>query len=308
MINTDMISLSLLAASIRMATPLTLAALGGVFSERSGVVNIALEGMLLNGAFAAVVATHYTGNPWVGVLAAVAVGLLTALIHAAVTVTFKADHIVSGVAVNLLALGATQFLCWVIYGNSGNSERVAGLASWRIPLVDRIPLLGPVLSGHSPLVYIAILTMVLAHFLLFKTVFGLRLRSVGEHPLAADTMGVKVSPMRYTGVLISGALAGLGGAFLSLNTHYFVKNMSGGRGFIALAAMIFGKWTPFGAAGACLLFGFLEALQMSLQGGGVPTQFIQMIPYLATMVVLVSAVGRATPPAGVGRPYVKEAE
>ena len=303
-----MIIWNLIAASIRLATPLSLAALGGVFSERSGVVNIALEGMLLNGAFAAVVATHYSGNPWVGVLAALAVGVATALIHALVTVTFKADHIVSGVAVNLLALGATQFLCWVVYGNSGNSERVIGLSPWRIPLIDRIPVLGRILSGHSPLVYIALGAVILAHFLLFKTVFGLRLRSVGEHPLAADTMGVKVTLMRYAGVLISGALAGLGGAFLSLNTHYFVKNMSAGRGFIALAAMIFGKWTPFGAAGACLLFGFLEALQMSLQGGGIPTQFIQMIPYLATMLVLVSAVGRATPPASVGRPYIKGAE
>jgi len=303
-----MISLEIISASIRMATPLTLAALGGVFSERSGVVNIALEGILLNGAFAAVVATHFSGSPWVGVLAAVGVGLLTSLIHALVTITFKADHIVSGVAVNLLALGATQFTCWVVYGNSGNSERVVGLPVWQIPVVSRVPVLGQILSGHSPLVYVAVLFVLVAHFLLFKTVFGLRLRSVGEYPLAADTMGVKVSIMRYWGVLISGVLAGLGGAFLSLNTHYFVKNMSGGRGFIALAALIFGKWTPFGAAGACLLFGFLEALQMSLQGGGVPTQFIQMIPYLATMVVLASAVGRATPPAAVGRPYLKESQ
>ncbi|MFC1683524.1 ABC transporter permease, partial [Candidatus Zixiibacteriota bacterium] len=216
-----------------MATPLTLAAVGGTFSERSGVVNIALEGILLNGAFAAVVATHYSGSPWVGVMAAVLVGLLTSLIHAVVTITFKANHIVSGVAVNLLALGATQFTCWVVYGNSGNSERVVGLPVWRIPLVERIPVLGQLLSGHSPLVYMAIVIVLLAHFLLFKTVFGLRLRAVGEHPLAADTMGVKVILMRYCGVLISGALAGLGGAFLSLNTHYFVKNMSGGRGFIA---------------------------------------------------------------------------
>jgi simple sugar transport system permease protein len=302
------IQLEIIAASIRMATPLTLAAVGGTFSERSGVVNIALEGILLNGAFAAVVATHYSGSPWVGVLAAVLVGLLTSLIHAVVTITFKANHIVSGVAVNLLALGATQFTCWAVYGNSGNSERVVGLPVWRIPVVDRIPVIGQLLSGHSPLVYLAIVVVLLAHFLLFKTVFGLRLRAVGEHPLAADTMGVRVILMRYCGVLISGALAGLGGAFLSLNTHYFVKNMSGGRGFIALAAMIFGKWTPYGAAGACLLFGFLEALQMSLQGGGLPTQFIQMIPYLATMIVLASAVGRATPPAAVGRPYLKESE
>jgi simple sugar transport system permease protein len=300
-----MISLEIISASIRMATPLALAALGGVFSERSGVVNIGLEGIMLNGAFAAVVATHFSGNPWIGVLAAVLVGSLTALLHAVVTVTFKADHIVSGVAVNLLALGATQFTCWVVYGNSGNSERVVGLSAWHIPLIGQVPVLGHIISGHSPLVYLAILLVLLAHFLLFKTVFGLRLRAVGEYPLAADTMGIKVILMRYCGVLISGVLAGLGGAFLSLNTHYFVKNMSGGRGFIALAAMIFGKWRPFGAAGACLLFGFLEALQMSLQGGGMPTQFIQMIPYLATMVVLASAVGRATPPAAVGRPYIK---
>ncbi len=288
-----------------MATPLILASLGGLFSERSGVVNIALEGILLTGAFASILATYYTGDPWVGVVAGVFAGILVSLIHAAVAVIFKADQIVSGVAINLLAAGATQFLTWITWGSSSNSPTVEGMAHWSLP-----EAWGPVARGinviighYPPLVYVALVAVAVAHVVLWHTPFGLRLRATGEHPAAVDALGVSVKKMRFAGVLLSGALAGLGGAFLALNTHQFVKNMSAGRGYIALAAMIFGKWNPVGAAAACLLFGYAEAVQMGLQGQQVPSQFVQMIPYILTMIALVGVIGRARPPAALGKPY-----
>jgi simple sugar transport system permease protein len=297
--------LAVLDSALRMATPLILTALGGLFSERSGVINIALEGILLTGAFASVLVTYYTGDPWAGALAGVFAGMLISLLHAVVSIVFRADQIVSGVAINLLAMGATQFLTWIVWGSSANSPPVPGMAHWRLPEVW-----GPIARGVSavighypPLVYIALASVFVAHAVLWRTPFGLRLRATGEHPEAVDTLGVNVRKMRFSGVLLSGALAGLGGAFLALNTHQFVKNMSAGRGFIALAAMIFGKWNPLGALGACLLFGYAEAVQMGLQGRDVPTQFVQMIPYVLTMVALVGVIGRARPPAAIGKPY-----
>ncbi len=300
-----MFELAVLDSALRMATPLILTALGGLFSERSGVVNIALEGILLTGAFASIVATFYTGDPWAGAAAGVFAGMLVSLLHAVVSIVFRADQIVSGVAINLLAMGATQFLTWIIWGSSANSPPVAGMAHWALPeswgaLARAV---NPVIGHYPPLVYVALGSVAVAHVVLFRTPFGLRLRATGEHPEAVDTLGVSVHLMRFSGVLISGALAGLGGAFLALNTHQFVKNMSAGRGFIALAAMIFGKWNPVGALGACLLFGYAEAVQMSLQGRNVPTQFVQMIPYVLTMVALVGVIGRARPPAALGKPY-----
>ena len=300
-----MFELAVLDSALRMATPLILASLGGLFSERSGVVNIALEGILLTGAFASIVATYYTGNPWAGVFAGVFAGILVSLIHAIVSIVFKADQIVSGVAINLLAMGLTQFLTWIIWGSSANSPPVQGMAHWSLP-----ETWGPVARGvntvighYPPLVYVALALVAVSHVVLFRTPFGLRLRATGEHPEAVDTLGVSVHAMRFAGVLMSGAFAGLGGAFLALNTHQFVKNMSAGRGFIALAAMIFGKWNPVGAFAACLLFGYAEAVQMGLQGQAVPTQFVQMIPYVLTMVALVGVIGRARPPAAIGKPY-----
>jgi simple sugar transport system permease protein len=297
--------LAVLDSALRMATPLILTALGGLFSERSGVVNIALEGILLTGAFASVLVTYYTGDPWAGALAGVFAGMLISLLHAVVSIVFKADQIVSGVAINLLAMGATQFLTWIIWGSSANSPPVPGMAHWRLP-----EAWGPIARGVSavighypPLVYVALGSVFVAHAVLWRTPFGLRLRATGEHPEAVDTLGVSVRKMRFSGVLLSGALAGLGGAFLALNTHQFVKNMSAGRGFIALAAMIFGKWNPLGALAACLLFGYAEAVQMGLQGREVPTQFVQMIPYVLTMIALVGVIGRARPPAAIGKPY-----
>ncbi len=301
------------ASVIRIAIPLTLAGLGGVFSERSGVVNIGLEGIMLTSAFTAIAATNFTGNVWLGIFFAVLAGILLGLIHAIVTVSFKANQIVSGVAINLFASGITVFLSWLWFHET-QIMALKSLPIWgfKVPSPgETFPLVRSLIiifAHHSPLVYLTIVIVLIAHILIFRTPFGLRLRSVGEYPQAADTLGVNVINMRYIAVMISGALAGLAGSFLSIEqAHFFVKEMSGGRGFIALAAMIFGKWTPFGTVGAALLFGVGEALAIRLQGiFTIPVQFINMVPYLLAIFVLVGAIGRATAPAADGIPYEKE--
>lgn len=299
-----------IASAIRLAVPYTLAGLGGTFSERSGVVNIGLEGIMLTGAFTAVAVTNLavptfgvSAGPWVGLLAAIVVGILVGLIHAVICVTFKSNQIVSGIAINIFAAGITVFFSWLLF----NKTQIEAAASLRIPGLYQLPGAASLFSRFPPLVFLTILVVIISHIVLFKTVFGLRLRSVGEHPKAADTLGINVYKMRYIGVMISGALAGMGGAFLSLeHAHYFVKGISGGKGFIGLAAMIFGKWTPFGTAGAGLLFGLGEAISMRMPSNIVPVEFIHMIPYILTMFVLAGAVGRATPPAADGVAYSKE--
>ena len=294
--------LAILASSIRLAIPYILAGLGGTYSERSGVVNIGLEGMMLTGAFTAVAVTNATGNPWVGLTAAILAGMLLGLVHAVVCVTFKADQIVSGLALIVFAAGITVFCAWLLY----NQTQIKVEAYLRVPVLHNIPVFKELFSQIPPLVFLTVAIVIASHFIIFKTVFGLRLRSVGEHPQAADTLGISVVKMRYTGVIISGALSGMAGAYLSLeHAHYFVKGISAGRGFIGLASMIFGKWTPFGTAGAGMLFGFGEAIKPYLPKV-VPSQFIDMIPYVLTILVLASAIGRATPPASVGVPYIKE--
>ncbi|MBD3308000.1 ABC transporter permease [candidate division KSB3 bacterium] len=283
---------ALLASAIRLAVPYTLAGLGGTYSERSGVVNIGLEGMMLTGAFTAVAVANKSGSPWLGLCGAIGVGMLLGLIHALVCVTLKSNQIISGLAINIFASGVTVFFSWLLFNLT------------QIQVEDK--LLFPVLQ-IPPILPLTVVIVVASHFIIFKTTFGLRLRSVGEHPQAADTLGISVYKMRYAGVMISGALAGLAGAFLSLeHAHYFVKNMSGGKGFIGLATMIFGKWTPLGTAGAGLLFGFGEAVSLRVSSAGIPPQFIDMIPYVITMFVLAGVVGRATPPAADGIPYSKE--
>jgi ABC-type uncharacterized transport system permease subunit len=294
--------LPILASSIRLAIPYILAGLGGTYSERSGVVNIGLEGMMLTGAFTAVAVTNATGSAWVGLMAAILVGMLLGLVHAVVCVTFKADQIVSGLALIVFAAGITVFCAWLLY----NQTQIKVEAYLRVPVLHNITFFKELFRQIPPLVFLTVAIVIVSHFIIFKTVFGLRLRSVGEHPQAADTLGISVVKIRYTGVIISGALSGMAGAYLSLeHAHYFVKGISAGRGFIGLASMIFGKWTPFGTAGAGMLFGFGEALKPYLPKV-VPSQFIDMIPYVLTIVVLASAIGRATPPASVGVPYVKE--
>jgi simple sugar transport system permease protein len=294
--------MAILASSIRLAIPYVLAGLGGTYSERSGVVNIGLEGMMLTGAFTAVAVTNATGSPWAGLLGAIIVGILLGLVHAVVCVTFKADQIVSGLALIIFAAGITVFCAWLLY----NRTQIQVEAYLRVPVLHDIPVFKELFNKIPPLVFLTVAIVIVSHFVIFKTVFGLRLRSVGEHPQAADTLGISVAKMRYTGVVISGALSGMAGAYLSLeHAHYFVKGISAGRGFIGLASMIFGKWTPFGTAGAGMLFGFGEALKPYLPKV-VPSQFIDMIPYVLTILVLASAIGRATPPASIGVPYIKE--
>jgi general nucleoside transport system permease protein len=307
----NIINLSLLASMIRLATPLILAALGGLYSERGGVINIALEGIMLAGAFTAAAVTVFTHNPWVGMLAAVAAGVLVAAIHAVASIEFRANQVVVGTAINIMFIGVPALVSGALFESTGSTPqlpREQTLPDWNIPLIDRIPVLSQLLSGHKPIVYIALLAVPVSYYVLFRTRFGLRLRAVGENPEAADTAGVSVARMRYAGVLLSGVLAGLGGAYLSIGQNsLFTRNMTAGRGFIALAALIFGKWHPVGAFLACLLFGLADAISIRMQGVvNIPVQFIQIIPYVLTLVVLAGFIGRAIPPRAIGEPYVKE--
>jgi len=303
----DVFNVGLFAAALRMATPIAFASLGGIFSERVGIINIGLEGIMLTSAFSGVAVSYFTSNPWLGVLAAVLVGGLLGLFHAVLTVKFVGNHIVSGTGINIFAMGFTAYMSQIIWGSRGASESVRGLRAVSIPLVKDIPLVGGVIGTHTPLVYILLVLTVISHIVLFKTPFGLRIRAVGEHPAAADTAGVDVFRIKYLCVMVSGMLAGLGGAFLSLgHLNLFAWGMTGGRGFIAMAAMIFGKWMPFGAFGASVLFGFADALQMRLQALGLlPPQIILTIPYVLTVAVLAGVVGKAVAPSDY-KPYVKE--
>ena len=298
---------AVLAATIRNATPLVFAALGGMFSERSGVVNIGLEGLMLISAFAGVVGAFLSGTVWIGLLFAVGAGLLFALIHAVMCVTFEADQIISGTAINLLALGGTAFLMVIVFGQGGTSPDVEKFDPIAIPLLSQIPVVGRALFDQSLLVYLMYAMVPITFFVLFRTPFGLRLRATGEVPEAVDTAGVSVARMRYYGVALSGMLAALGGVYLSMSLlSSFTEGMTAGRGFIALAAMIFGRWHPVGAFGAALLFGLGGALTIRVPPEAIPNEFIQMIPYVLTIVVLAGFGGRAIAPAAVGKPYRKE--
>jgi simple sugar transport system permease protein len=291
-----------------LATPIVYGSLGGLFSERAGIVNIGLEGMMLTGAFAGVAVSQFSGFAWLGVLAAVAAGGLLGLLHGVITVKFAGNQVVSGTGINIFALGFTAYMSQVLWGSRGASEGyVPGLPPISIPLLQDVPILGDIISGHTPLVYLMIVITVLSYVILFKTPFGLRIRAVGERPEAADTAGINVFKTKYLCLIISGMLAGVGGAFLSLgHLNLFALGMTGGRGFIALAAMILGKWMPFGAFGAGVLFGFADALQMRLQSLGIlPPQIILAIPYILTVAVLAGVVGKAIPPSNY-KPYVKE--
>ncbi|MCP4546192.1 MAG: ABC transporter permease [bacterium] len=290
--------IALLFATLRTATPLLLAGLGGMFSERGGVVNLALEGILLTGAFTAATVSYYTGSATAGVLAAILAGALIAGLHALMSLKFRVDQVVSGVAINMLAMGLTEFLMWIFFDSGSNSPRVDGFSSPEA--------LSGILTEVPILTICALLAVPIAAWVLFRTRFGLRLRSVGEHPEAADSLGIRVHLVQLQGVLLSGVLAGAGGAFLSLNAHYFVKNMSAGRGYIALAALIFGKWHPGGVLAATLLFGFTESLQGHLHISWLPVRFVQMLPYVLTMVALVGVIGRSKGPLALGRLFVKD--
>jgi general nucleoside transport system permease protein len=304
---TDIVDL--LARMGRLATPIVLGSLAGILCERSGVVNIAVEGLMLTGACVGFIVALSIGNTWVGLLAAVLTGGVLVMLHALLAIRFKIDQIISGTVINILAVGVTGFLRTnVILPMEQTGVSGASLQAIPIPLLSQIPVLGPVFFNHRPITYMMLILVPLVHLFLFYTPWGLRTRAIGEHPRAADTMGINVNGMRYMNVGISGLLAGLGGAWFSLEaTFNFDDLMTNGRGFIAMAAMIFGKWTPFGAMGGAMIFSSADALQIRLQGldFALPAQFLQMLPYLITIVVLAGVVGRARPPAAVGQPYEK---
>ena len=291
-----MMLLAFLAQTIRIAVPYLFAAAGGVIAERAGVISLGLEGYMLAGAFGGTVGAYYSGSPWVGLLAGMAAGLLCALLHALVSLRFRADQVVSGIAINLLVIGLTRFLLRLAFDSSSNSPRVPGFfigAPSDSLLVSLV---------RNPLILLGLLVPPALAWLLYRTPYGLRVRAVGEHPQAAETLGVRVSRVRLTAVALSGALAALGGVYLALDQHQFTDEMTAGRGFIALAAVIFGRWDPMRAAIACLFFAAAETLQIQLQGTQIiASQFIQMIPYVLTIVALAGVVGRAVPPAALGR-------
>ncbi|MDP8910860.1 MAG: ABC transporter permease [Actinomycetota bacterium] len=290
---------------LRYATPLTFAAIGGLFSERSGVVNIALEGMMLVGAFFAIWGADRGGSWAVGLIAAMAAGGLLGLVHAFFSVHLRADQIVTGTALNLLALGVTGYLFIDIYGDEGTPSAISQIPDVHLPLGG---FLGAAFGQLNLMIWLSFALLVVTYVVMFRTPLGLRIRAVGEHPKAADTVGVRVYALRYLAVTVSGILAALGGAYLSIGfVHSFNQNMTAGRGFIALAALIFGKWRPFGAFGAALLFGFSSALAQRLPtySGSAATLF-QALPYVLTLVAVAGVIGRSIPPAAVGRPYAKQ--
>lgn len=297
-----------LAASLRLSVPIAFAALGGLLSERSGVLNIALEGMLLTGAFVGAAATFYSGNGWAGVLAAIAAGGLVGLLHAWLSVSLRVDQLVSGLAINLSAAGLTAFASRLVF-TADTTQKLPGLGAIAIPGLSQIPILGTLLFNQDGLVYGLLLLIPLLTYLLFRTSLGLTLRAVGEYPRAANTAGIGVARVRYISVIVSGCLAAVGGAYLVLvHVRFFTEGISAGKGFIALAALIFGRWHPVYTALACLLFGATEALQLRVQAFNlnIPYQLLTMLPYLVALLALVGLAGKSTPPAALGIPYVKE--
>ena len=312
---TDILQLFLTAnlwqIALVSAVLLLLPAMGGVISERSGVVNIAMEGMMLTGAFFAVWADLNWHSPWIAVVVAMLAGGLMALIHAVVSIRFHADQIVSGVAINIFAAGLTVFLVRSIYGlqDVGHVVPSEALPNLNIPVLSTLPFLGKVLFQQNVIVYVALILLVVIEIVLFRTRLGLRIRAVGEHPQAADTAGLNVYAIRYGAVITSGLLSGLAGAFLAIGvSNTFVPNMTDGRGYIALAAMIFGKWTPRGAFVACLIFGLGEAIYANNSTIHISQYLLSMLPYVITLIVLAGVVGRSTPPAADGVPYAAGSE
>lgn len=297
---------SLLAGGLMFATPLVFGALAGVINERVGVINIAIEGQLLVGAFAGAVAASVVGSAWAGLIAAPIAGMLLAVLLALFTIKYRSNHIVVGVVLNMLALGVTSFLFSTMLSNSPHLNQSIRLPKIRIPLLADIPIIGPVVFNQTILVYLMYVAVIALQFMLFHSRWGLRLRSVGEKPSAADTVGINVNRTRWHNVLLGGAVAGLGGAFFTIGQGLaFSKDMAAGNGFIALAAMIIGRWNPVGALSAALLFGFATNLGAVMQavGAPVPAEYLLMIPYVVTILAVAGFVGAVRPPAAEGVPY-----
>ena len=299
---------SLIAATLRWATPLIFAAIGGMFSERSGVVNIALEGMMLAGAFFGIWGADRFGNWGWGLVTAMVAGGLFALVHAFFSIHLRADQIVSGTAINFLALGVTGYVYIDLYGAEGTPPEVSEIPDLHLAFLDDVGFIGPIFAEMSLMIWLALATVVLSWIVMFKTPIGLRIRAVGEHPRAADTVGISVYLVRYACVTLSGILAALGGAYLSIGfVGSFNENMTAGRGFIALAALIFGMWKPFGAFFAALLFGFSSALARSLPEYSEQAALLfETLPYILTLIAVAGVIGRSIPPAAIGRPYEKQ--
>jgi len=295
--------------SVRLATPITLGMLAGVMCERAAVINIAIEGMMLTAAALGYMASLYTQNMWIGLLVAVLSGGLMAALHAVLSVRFMVDQIISGTVINILAVGISGYIrAAFLLKNPFGAPGLFPFPFQKTPLWD-IPILGTILFQYQPMVYAAIILVPVVWFVLFRTPWGLRTRAVGEHPRAADTLGINVFTVRYVNVIVAGCIAGLGGAWFSLETvGHFDDLMTNGRGFIALAAMIFGNWNPIGGALGALLFGFADALNFKFQilEIGVPYQFVGMLPFILTMVAVAGVIGRTTPPAADGQPYQKQ--
>ncbi len=311
-----------LDATLRVATPLILCAMAGIFSERSGIIDISLEGKLLMGAFVAATVASLTGSVWLGVICAIASCVILALIHGFACITHRGNQVVSGLAINMLASGLTVTVGIALFRQGGqtpplgNTERFRPVELWFVDAFDNIPVLGAVyrelISNHNILVYLALVMVPATALLLYKTRFGLRLRAVGEVPEAVDSAGVSVTWLRYRAVILTGLFCGLAGAYLSTAQGAgFVREMSAGKGYIALAAVIFGNWRPVPVLLACLLFGFLEAASARLQGveipliGEAPTQLMLALPYIMTVLLLAGFVGRSSPPSAIGEPYQK---
>lgn len=280
-----------LTQTLRIAVPYLFAASGGVVAERAGIITLSLEGYMLTGAFSATLGAHYSGNVWIGLLCGILGGLIFGLIHAVATIRFRADQVVTGIAINLLAIGITRFFLKLAFDSSSNSPRIGGFA-----------VNTSALGFDNPLLWMGLLAAPALAFLIYRTPYGLRVRAVGEHPEAAESVGISVKRVRYIAVALSGVLAALGGVFLALDQHQFTDQMTAGRGFIAVAAVIFGRWDPMRAALACLLFAAAETLQIQLQGNQImASQFVEMIPYVLTIIALAGVVGRAVPPAALGK-------
>ena len=317
------IAISTLAGTVRVSTPLILCAMAGLFSERSGIIDISLEGKMLAAAFASAGVAYVAGSAWVGLGAGIMIAVCLSLLHGFACITHRGNHVVSGVAINILVSGLTVVLGIVWFHQGGQTPTLPQEARFlpiHLPLSETlsgVPVIGPVyarvISGHNLLVYVAFAAVAVTSWVVYKTRFGLRLRAVGENPNAVDTAGISVTFLRYRAVMICGLLTGIAGCYLSVAQNAsFVREMSAGQGYIALAAMIFGKWRPVPAMLACLMFGFLDAVSIRLQGveipgiGEVPVQFIQALPYVLTVVLLAGFIGKAIAPKAIGVPYVKE--
>jgi ABC-type uncharacterized transport system permease subunit len=293
----------MIASALRLSTPIIITAVGAIYTERAGVVNIGLEGMMIVGSFAGAAGAFYLG-PYGGILVGMVAGALMALLHGVAVIHFRVNQIVSGTAINILAYGIVRFAAISMFRMATTTPHVASLPTITVPGLASVPWLAPLVTRVSPLVIIAFLLIPLTSWVLRRTVFGLRLRSVGEHPLAAETLGVNVYGMKYAGTMLSGALAGMAGAYLSVeHTGMYVEGMTQGLGFIALAAMIFGNWFPLGALWASLLFGFAQALSLRVVSETIPYQFVKMVPYVLTIVVLAVSAQRSRMPAAAGQPY-----